>query len=93
MGWAIQRADGTYRTWNKYAQESALRAAETWSALDTMPDITGDTLTPVEQESSAQIQFDHERLTKAVVMWVAGKLNIPLATARTDIKAIYKTLL
>ena len=39
MGWAIQRADGTYRAWNRNAQDDLLQAGETWVQLDIVPPI------------------------------------------------------
>ncbi len=57
------------------------------------------TLTPLSQaeidsraEAEAQSQFDNAKMLKAVAIWTAQKLNIPLATARTEIKAIYRSL-
>lgn len=51
----------------------------------------------VEQEAGAAAtavaaQFDAQRDVKAVVIWVAQKLNIPLATARQEILAIRRGL-
>jgi hypothetical protein len=37
-------------------------------------------------------RFDGERFVKAVVVWTAQKLDIPLATARQEILAIYRNL-
>lgn len=37
-------------------------------------------------------RFNGEKLVKAVAIWTAGKLNVPLATARAEILAILKTL-
>lgn len=36
--------------------------------------------------------FDGQRLVKAVAIWAAGKLGVPLATARSEILAIYQGL-
>lgn len=40
MGWAIRRADGTYRGWNGAAQDDTLLPGETWEQHDTPPEIT-----------------------------------------------------
>ena len=40
----------------------------------------------------AQGQFDELKLVKALAIWTAGKLNIPLQTAKNEILALYKGL-
>lgn len=42
MGWAIKRADGTYRAWNRIAQADTVRAGETWEEMDDPPEVTTD---------------------------------------------------
>lgn len=37
-------------------------------------------------------RFDDEQLVKALAIWTAGKLNVPLATARAEIVTILKGL-
>lgn len=37
-------------------------------------------------------QFNGEKLVKAFAIWTAGKLNVPLATARQEILTILKGL-
>jgi len=37
-------------------------------------------------------QFNAEKLVKAVAIWTAGRLNVPLATARQEILTILKGL-
>jgi hypothetical protein len=37
-------------------------------------------------------RFDGEKLVKALAIWTAGKLNVPLATAKQEILTIYRTL-
>jgi hypothetical protein len=37
-------------------------------------------------------RFDNEKLVKALAIWTAGKLNVPLNTAKQEILTIYKTL-
>lgn len=37
-------------------------------------------------------RFDSEKLVKAVALWVAGKLLIPPATAKSEILTIYRGL-
>ena len=40
MGWAIRRADGTYRAWIAAAQtNNPLELGETWEELSTMPTV------------------------------------------------------
>lgn len=40
MGWAIKRADGTYRSWFANAQDGTLLAGETWVSVASKPTIT-----------------------------------------------------
>lgn len=40
MGWAIKRADGTYRAWNANAKDDAPQAGEVWEEREAMPSIT-----------------------------------------------------
>jgi len=36
--------------------------------------------------------FDNEKLVKALAVWTAGKLNVPLNTAKQEILVIYRSL-
>lgn len=46
MGWAIRRADGTYRCWNAHTQDDALQPGESWEMMDTAPMVTPGTMPP-----------------------------------------------
>lgn len=48
-----------------------------------------DAARQVEQE---QNRFDGEKMLKALAIWTAGKLNVPLATAKAEILTIYRGL-
>jgi hypothetical protein len=39
-----------------------------------------------------QGQFDGQKMLKAVAIWTAGKLGVPLPTAKAEILAIYRGL-
>ena len=39
-----------------------------------------------------QARFDSEKIVKALAIWTAGKLNVPLATARQEILTILRGL-
>lgn len=45
-----------------------------------------------EGEQEAEEVFEQLKLAKALAIWVAGHLNIPLSQAKAEIKAIYKGL-
>ena len=92
MGWAIRRADATYRCWNANTQDDVLRVDETWERFDISPTITPDLMTPAEIAAAAAARFDGEKLIKAVAIWTAQKLAVPLATARSEVLAIYAAL-
>jgi hypothetical protein len=36
--------------------------------------------------------FDQEKLVKALAIWTAGKLNVPLQTAKQEVLTIYRGL-
>lgn len=40
----------------------------------------------------ALARFDNEKLVKALALWTAGKLNVPLAAAKQEILAILRGL-
>ena len=92
MGFAIKRADGTYRCWNRNAKDDVLRSGETWEARDTAPLITPDPMTAAEIDARNLARFDGEKLAKALAIWTAQKLGVSLATARAEILEIYKGL-
>lgn len=48
--------------------------------------------TAEEIAADRQARFDNEQLVKAVAIWAAQKLGVPLATARNEILAIYRRL-
>lgn len=45
-----------------------------------------------ESDAVARREIDNTKALKAVVLWMAGKLNVTPAQARTEILAIYKSL-
>lgn len=45
-----------------------------------------------QQTAQAVSRFDGDKMVKALAIWTAGKLNIPLATARAEILTVYRTL-
>jgi hypothetical protein len=49
-------------------------------------------LTTDQLKALAQVQLDGAKLLKALAIWTAGKLAIPLAQARSEIAAIYSQL-
>lgn len=46
----------------------------------------------VEADTKAASDFDETKALKALVIWLAGKLGVTPAQARTEIVAIYKSL-
>ena len=45
-----------------------------------------------QSTSLALTRFDGEKLVKALAIWAAQKLNVPLATAKQEILTIYRGL-
>jgi len=43
-------------------------------------------------DARSKNQFDGEKLVKALAIWTAGKLNVPLATAKQEILTILRGL-
>jgi hypothetical protein len=62
-----------------------------WDGAQWQP-FTPPPLTNAQKQALAQTNLDANTLLKAVVIWVATKQNIPLAQARSEIAAIYQTL-
>lgn len=92
MGWALKRANGTYRCWNAQTQDDVLQAGESWESRDSMPVLTPEAPTPASLDNDAQRTLDDQKLLKALALWTAGKLGVTPSTARAEIKAIYRTL-
>ena len=92
MGWAIKRADGTYRCWNAFTQDDALQIGESWESRASMPLLTPEAATPTSLDNDAQRTLDDQKLLKAIALWTAAKLGVTPSTARAEIKAIYRTL-
>ncbi len=44
------------------------------------------------QTAREQAQFDEAKMLKAVAIWTAQRLGVPLATARAEILAVYRGL-
>ena len=58
--------------------------------LATAQEITSyDAAQVIEQSLS---RFDDEKFVKALAIWTAGKVGVPLNTAKQEILTIYKTL-
>jgi hypothetical protein len=67
----------------RYDGAGGIRAA-------TAQEITNyDTAQANEQSLS---RFDGEKLVKALAIWTAGKVGVPINTAKQEIFTIYKTL-
>lgn len=97
MGWAIQRADGTYRCWNRNAQNDTLQSGETWEERDDAPAIT--TPPPTAAETNAQALAEAtQRAVKVTVAWTLRRLlgrNPTVAeiqTARDEWVTVWKAL-
>lgn len=56
----------------------------------TAQEITNYDAARVTEQSLSR--FDNEKLVKALALWVAGKLNVPVATAKQEILAILRGL-
>jgi hypothetical protein len=65
---------------------------------DGAGDIRPATAQEIDAYDAAQLaersvnQFDNEKLVRAVVMWVAGRLNVPIQQARQEILMILRVL-
>jgi hypothetical protein len=46
-----------------------------------------------QKDAQSLSRFDDEQLVKALAIWTAGKLNVPLAQAKQEILAIYRGLI
>lgn len=69
MGWAIRRADGTYRGWSAHARTGPLYTDETWEELATKPAIT----VPPETDSDVLAGFDAMRALKALALALSNQ--------------------
>jgi hypothetical protein len=96
MGWAIRRADGTYRGWFANAQDGVLEAGEMYEELASPPDVT----VPPPSDDVILSRMDAERALKALALalsnqTIAGIANpsgLTPAQIRTRFVAAYKTL-
>ena len=97
MGWAIRRADGSYRCWNRNAQDDVLQSGETWEARDDMPAITRPSLTVAEIDAQALVEATRKAV-KTTVVWTLRRLlgRAPTAaeiqTARDEWVTVWKAL-
>ena len=88
-GVSIGRADDR-STWRiDYAPGATDLQRSTAEALKLTYDPATDTAYTDEQ---ATLRFTDEKLIKAVAIWTAQKLSVPIATARSEILTIYKGL-
>ena len=97
MGFAVKRADGTYRCWNRNSQDDTLRSGETWEELNEPPAITAPPPTAAETDAQALREAAH-RAVKATVVWALRRLlgRNPTAgeirTAREEWIGVWKAL-
>ena len=97
MGFAIKRADGTYRCWNRNAQDDVLQTGETWEERDDAPAITTPPPTDAEKDAQALVEAT-QRAVKTTVVWALRRLlgRTPTAgeiqTARDEWVAVWKAL-
>ena len=97
MGWALTRADGTYRCWNRNTQDDTLQSGETWEELNECPAITSSPPTAAEIDAAA-LREATQRAVKATVVWALRRLlgRAPTAaeiqTARDEWIAVWKAL-
>ncbi len=71
------------------------RRGERWDGAQDVRPATAQEIADfetAEMEERARAELDDARMLKAIALWVAGKLSIPPAQARDEIKAIYKGL-
>lgn len=76
--WVITYGDAA--TAQQRADGDALKATYTLEADTALAD------------DDASRAFDDQRMVKALARWTAQKLGVPIATAKAEILAIYKTL-
>ena len=97
MGWALKRSDGTYRCWNRNAQNDTLQSGETWEERDDMPAITSPPLTDAEKDAQALVEATRQAI-KTTVVWTLRRLlgRAPTAaeiqTARDEWVTVWKAL-
>lgn len=75
MGWAIKRADETYRAWFRNAKDEPLRVGEVYEELAEPPTLTPDPITQAELDTAAQHIFDNERALKALALTFLDVIN------------------
>lgn len=97
MGWALRRADGSYRCWNQNAQDDTLQSGETWEERDDAPAITTPLPTDAEKDAQALVEATRQAI-KTTVVWTLRRLlgRTPTAaeiqTARDEWVAVWKAL-
>mgnify|MGYP001598283862 CR=1 FL=1 len=97
MGWAIKRLDGTYRCWNRNAQNDTLQSGETWEERDDAPEITVPPPTAAEIDAQALGEAT-QKAVKTTVVWTLRRLlgRAPTAaeiqTAREEWVTVWKAL-
>lgn len=97
MGWAIRRTDGTYRCWNRNAQDDVLQNGETWEELSECPAITAPPPTATEIDAQA-LREATQRAVKATVVWTLRRLlgrnptAAEIQTARDEWVSVWKML-
>ena len=99
MGWAIRRADGAYRCWNRNAKDDVLHPedGEVWEERDNEPTTTPSMLTDAEKDAIALREATVKAVTTTVI-WTLRRLlgRTPTAaeiqTARAEWIAVWKAL-
>jgi hypothetical protein len=84
MGWAVRRADGSFRCWSRNAPDDSLRAGETHVELPDPPTLTPDVPTPAEIDAGAVGRFDDKAL-KALALVMRDELNVIRAAMVTPL--------
>ena len=89
FGVSIGRADDR-ATWRVDFKQGVTDAQKT--AAQTLITTYDEATDADASDEDANAAIDGNRMLKAVVVWTAQRLNVPIATARNQILAIYKTL-
>jgi hypothetical protein len=97
VGWAIRRADLTYRAWYRNAQDDVLRPGETWEAFAEPPVITPDPLTPAQIDAEALREATQKAIKVTVIFYLRRELGRnptaqEIQDARDEWIAIWKAL-